>query len=385
MGAIPAASRSKRDAPPRRCRLPAVRVRGTCHVYQAVDLGFAVDLSRAEQIFAGEQLSQHFKKPRRAPEAQQLQRHSFRIAQGGFPVQIGAFRSEGPVEVVLWEFGAATIAYQIPIDCEYEALVGLCDALWDNAELLRDARGRAEQLLRAIREAVDKPALGTRIEDYVVFELKLEDGGRVESLWTEHAAVTASILRAEPEKLSDEEIKDALSIRCAYVRNEVVLVDWFAALLVGDDMEDERLVLELTVAELLELRDLDEQLDRGIDAAYNLLTRKRSWLASLSTRAADLSQVSQLQADAAVLFEGVDNALKLLGDQYLARLYRVASERFHLPQWDVSIERKLRLLDGIYEKMSNRAASRRFEVLEIVIIALIAISTAAPFLASALP
>jgi hypothetical protein len=174
-------------------------------------------------------------------------------------------------------------------------------------------------------------------------------------------------------------------MRCAYVRDEVVLVDWFAAMLVGDDMEDERLVLELTVAELLELRDLDEQLDRGIDAAYNLLTRQRSWLASLSTRAADLSQVSQLQADAAVLFEGVDNALKLLGDQYLARLYRVASERFHLPQWDVSIERKLRVLDGIYEKMSGRAASRRFEVLEIVIIVLIALSTAVPFLATALP
>jgi hypothetical protein len=144
-------------------------------------------------------------------------------------------------------------------------------------------------------------------------------------------------------------------------------------------------VLELTVAELLELRALDEQLDRGIDAAYAVLTRKRSWLASLSTRAADLSQVSQLQADAAVLFEGVDNALKLVGDQYLARLYRVASERFHLPQWDAAIERKLRVLDGIYEKLATRAAGRRFEVLEVVIIVLIAVSTVAPFLSALMP
>ncbi len=362
-----------------------MRVVGTCHVYQAVDLGFAVDLSRAEQILAGDQLSRHFKKPRRAPEAQQLPRHSFRIAQGGFPVQVGAFRSEGPVEVALWEFGAASFGYRIPIDCELSELVPLCDALWDHAALLRDARQRSEQLLQAIQDAVDKPSLGARIEDYVLFELKLPDATPVETLWTEHAAVTASILRAEPGALSEEEVRDALAMRCAYVRDEVVLVDWFAALLVGDDMEDERLVLELSVTELLELRELDEQLDRGIDAAYALLTRKRSWFSSLSTRAADLSQVSQLQADAAVLFEGVDNALKLLGDQYLARLYRVASERFHLPQWDVSIERKLRLLDGIYEKLSARAASRRFEVLEVVIIALIAISTVVPFLVSALP
>jgi hypothetical protein len=357
-----------------------VRVRGTCHVYQAVDLGFAIDLARAEQILARDQIQQNFKKPRRAPEAQQLQRHSLRVAQSGFPVEIGVFRSEGPVEVVLWEFGAATMAYSIPIDAQLTQLISLSDLLWDHAELLRDAKKRAQQLLDAIRDAVDKPLLGSRFEDYVVFELQLPNGEPVSELWTTHAATTASILRAEPGQLSDQEIADALNLRCAYVRDEVVLIDWFAAMLVGDDMEDERLVLELTTAELLELRDLDERLDQGVEAAYGVLTRQRSWLATFSTRAEDIGLVSQLQADAAVLFEGVDNALKLLGDQYLARMYRVASERFHLPQWDAAIERKLKVLDGIYEKLASRAASRRFEVLEVVIIVLIAVSTLAPFL-----
>jgi plasmid stabilization system protein ParE len=357
-----------------------VRVRGTCHVYQAVDLGFAIDLARAEQVLARDQIQQNFKKPRRAPEAQQLQRHSLRVAQSGFPVEIGAFRTEGPVEVVLWEFGAATMAYSIPIDAALSDLVSLSDLLWDHPELLRDAKRRAEQLLDAIRDAVDKPHMGARFEDYVVFELRLPDREPVSELWTTHAATTASILRAEPGALSDEEITDALNLRCAYVRDEVVLIDWFAAMLVGDDMEDERLVLELTTAELLELRDLDEKLDQGVEAAYAVLSRQHSWLSSFSTRAEDLGLVSQLQADAAVLFEGVDNALKLLGDQYLARMYRVASERFHLPQWDAAIERKLRVLDGIYEKLSSRAASRRFEVLEVVIIVLIAVSSLTPFL-----
>jgi hypothetical protein len=362
-----------------------VQVRGTCHVYQALDLGFAIDLARAEQILAADQIQQNFKKPRRAPEAYQLQRHSSRVSQSGFPVEIGAFRTEGPVEIVIWEFGAATIAYQVPIDAALGELVALSDLLWDNGDLARDARRRAEQLLNAIRPAVDKPLLEERIEDYVVFELRLPGGQPVSELWTTHAATTASILRAEPGPLSEQEIADALSMQCAYVRDEVVLIDWFAALLVGDDMEDERLVLELTIAELLELRNLDEQLDRGVDEAYTVLTRRRSWLASFSTRAADLAQVSQLQADAAVLFEGVDNALKLLGDQYLARLYRIASERFHLPQWDTAIERKLRVLDGIYEKLASRAASRRFELLEIVIIVLIAVSTVVPFLPNTFP
>jgi hypothetical protein len=100
----------------------------------------------------------------------------------------------------------------------------------------------------------------------------------------------------------------------------------------------------------------------------------------MSMRGPDLAEISQLQADAAVLFEGVDNALKLLGDQYLARLYRAASERFHLPQWDAAIERKIRVLDGIYEKLATRTSSRRFELLEVVIIVLIALSSLLPFL-----
>jgi hypothetical protein len=354
-------------------------------VYQALDLGFAIDLAHAERILADAQIQQHFKRPRRAPEAHQLQRHSTRVAQSGFPVEVGAFRTDGPVEVVIWEFGAATFAYQIPIDAELHELVGLADRLWDNSDLLGDARRRAGQLLDAIRPAVDKPLIGERIEDYVTFVLRLPEAQAVSELWTTHAQTTASILRAEPGPLSDQEIADALSLRCAYVRDEVVLIDWFAALLVGEDMEDERAVLELTIAELLELRNLDEQLDRGVDEAYAVLTRKTAWLSSFSTRAADIVQVSQLQADAAVLFEGVDNALKLLGDQYLARLYRIASERFHLPQWDAAIERKLRVLDGIYEKLASRAASRRFEMLEIVIIVLIAISTVLPFATALMP
>ena len=263
---------------------------------------------------------------------------------------------------------------------------------WSTLEAPEDAPGRRRSAL------VVGGALAAVVLVFVVAAVVSGGGGGGSSLSptssaapttaptsATHAATTASILRAEPGPLSDEEVADALAMRCAYVRDEVVLVDWFAALLVGDDMEDERLVLELTVAELLELRALDEQLDRGVDAAYALLTRKRSWLTAFSTRAQDLGLVSQLQADAAVLFEGVDNALKLLGDQYLARLYRVASERFHLPQWDAAIERKLRVLDGIYEKLASRAASRRFELLEIVIIVLISISTLLPFLPSVAP
>ncbi|MDP2381556.1 MAG: hypothetical protein Q8N00_01995 [Nitrospirota bacterium] len=93
----------------------------------------------------------------------------------------------------------------------------------------------------------------------------------------------------------------------------------------------------------------------------------------------DTTHIAQLQVDGALLFERVTNTLKLLGDQYLARVYRLAPQRFHLEAWDASILRKLEALESIYGKMSDRATTRRMEVLEWIIIVLITISIAVSF------
>jgi uncharacterized Rmd1/YagE family protein len=68
----------------------------------------------------------------------------------------------------------------------------------------------------------------------------------------------------------------------------------------------------------------------------------------------------------------VTNALKLVGDQYLSRLYTLVSSRLHLRDWDASIVRKLQTIGGTYEKLADRATARRLEVLEWIVILLIA-------------
>jgi hypothetical protein len=139
--------------------------------------------------------------------------------------------------------------------------------------------------------------------------------------------------------------------------------------------EDVRAVIEFANTQLLEMRYLDQQLDDALERAYGLLSRPRFSLLRVSSLSGpDLQALSQLQLDAALLFEQVTNALKLIGEQYLTRVYALASRRFHLAEWDASITRKLQTLDGIYGKMTDRAATRRLEVLEWIIIILIALS-----------
>jgi hypothetical protein len=160
----------------------------------------------------------------------------------------------------------------------------------------------------------------------------------------------------------------------------MTIVDWHAAVVIDRQGEDVRSVLEFANVELLEMRYLDQRLDDALDHAYETLLRRR-WrpLDVFGSYRADLRRIARLQVDSAVLFEGVNNALKLLGDQYLARVYRIVSQRFHLTEWDASILRKLQTLESIYEKVADQATAHRMEVLEWIIIILIAVSILLPF------
>jgi hypothetical protein len=162
--------------------------------------------------------------------------------------------------------------------------------------------------------------------------------------------------------------------------NDATLIDTDVTLLFDPEGEDVRAVIEFANTQLLEMRYLDVQLDEALERAYDLLGQWRGPRRFLpSPYGAALRRLGRLQLDAAVLFEQVTNALKLIGEQYLTRVYGLVSRRFHLAEWDVSISRKLQTLDSIYGKMADRAASLRMELLEWIIIVLIAVSIVLPF------
>ncbi len=91
-------------------------------------------------------------------------------------------------------------------------------------------------------------------------------------------------------------------------------------------------VLQHANIELLELRVLDQEHDAILDHADETLaalTKTRLWPTFASSGM--LSRFASAQTDAAVTFEGVNNAIELLGNQYLARLYWLAANRLDLP------------------------------------------------------
>jgi hypothetical protein len=356
--------------------------RGTCYLLFAYDIARAIDLDEAERHVVAMKQREALKHRRRAPKYFEYHPLPLRVTQDAEPIAIGNYRSGTSVDLVLYDFGAVSVVYTIALSGPFSALLTLSNDLYDAVYLLADARKHVEQLLGTIRRAVSKPNIADSVEDYAIFQVEaFTVPHAVNELCTRYAQHIAQILRAETQALSQQEVTDALAQRLSYGADDVTIVDWNATLLVDREGEDVRAVLEFANVELLELRFLDRNLDDALNRSYEALTSRRSpSLQRLGAFGADRHRVARMQVDSAVLFEGVNNALKLLGDQYLSRVYRLVSQRFHLAEWDAGILRKLQTLESIYEKMSDQATNRRMEVLEWIIIILIAISIILPFL-----
>jgi hypothetical protein len=149
-----------------------------------------------------------------------------------------------------------------------------------------------------------------------------------------------------------------------------------AAVLVDREGEsDETLqAIEFANLQLLEYRHIDRRLEAIVGQPDDLLRRaSRSRLPFWRGYNRPLRTLGELKVEANGLFERTSNALKLVGDQYLARVYRLLSARFHLPEWEQDIRHKLEVLEGVYEVISNQASHFRGEFLEIIVVVLIAV------------
>ncbi len=362
-------------------RLPSeiVIAKGTCHALFAYDIGLSINLTEAERRITANTERGRLRHKARAPQYFEYRPAPLRLVQEGGVFAVGLYQSSPTVEVMVYDFGAVTITYRFPLDGPFERLLDLSESLYENEQLLAESRTRVDHLVHILSPAIERPRIADEVEDYLVFAIDSYQPTAGDPLWLSEETHLARILRAERTPLSLQETADALSCRISFGLEDAALIDWNAAVLFGKDMDDVRAVLEFANVELLEMRMLDEQLDRALDQAYEALSRKPKLLALPGSYDKDTTHIAELQVDAALLFERVTNTLKLLGDQYLARVYRLVSQRFHLEAWDASILRKLQTLDSIYSKMSDRAGTRRMEYLEWIIIILIAISIVVSF------
>ena len=349
------------------------------HLAFAFDIGDEIDLELARQMLQGE-LGQ-LPRRRRTPES-----IGYRPAPIRVPLEPVGLHLPGEIvlvhspkaELTLFDFGAISLAVRFPLLATPSRLLQLAGALAEPAPLNEAARQLLGPWIERLRPAVYDFSMSSMSEEYIVFQL-----GEPRSRWLEnHADWIAGLVRLESEPLSQDEVSEATRLALSYTPTDLVVLDWAAGFVVDADCADTLQVIEFANVQLLEFRHIDDRLDDRLEAAYRLIRpdRHRRWGSGIwKTHGDAVRQVRELEIEATSLFERVDNALKLIGDHYLSRVFDLASTRFHLRGWQQSIRRKLETVGDVYDLLVQQAGGHRMEALEITVVILIALEIALAF------
>ena len=360
---------------------------GAVLVYRLFDVADAIDLVAAEKAVAApkSRLRLAGGQSGSALELPQPPLH-LRLGPREVPLASGARRAEASARV--FEYGVVSVRYQLPIapGTSLAELVPLAEELFVDPTPGIDlaARREAEELSRAFGPAAERPHAWEGLESYQVFFVRgfEEEPVRAEALLAEAPIPELLLGETSPTPLSRAEREDVLGYRFTYLEDDLAVLHWNSALVVEPSgVEDIPDLLELATAHLLELRYYDALLDRELSRIYDEIEGGGSPIANIFTR-----RYRRLQRETAALLlelsemiERLENAVKIVGDFYLARLYQSAVRRFRLPAWQDTVLRKQKLVADVNDLTGDAADTSRSELLEVAVILLILFEIAAAF------
>jgi hypothetical protein len=346
---------------------------GTLHIHVAFDWGDGIDLGRAKQLVP----SRAHRMPRRPRTPSSIEYRPLPLYLG-LPATPLDLPGIGPVaaggELTIFDFAAVSVAWRLPFRLSTASLTALANYL-ATAPLVEKARQAIEPVYTQLLPAIDNASWGDLFEEYYVIQFSPEDQPLAAQFPIgPQATWLASLVRLDSGPISPEEVGEALRLRIAYTGSDLFVADWQAAVLIDRDCEETLEVIEFANLQLLEYRQIDQRLDDNLTEAYDLVhALSHSRLPLWRTHHHSLRVLSNIKVEAADLFARTSNVLKLVGDQYLARVYRLLAERFHLTAWEASIRGNLDALEGSYKILSDQAATYRAELLEVLVIVLIAV------------
>jgi hypothetical protein len=351
--------------------------RGALHVYRLFDVADAVDLVRSEELLAAPRARLRLAGAQ-STTALEIPRPPLLVVLGPRPLPFASGARDAEASAKVYDYGVVSVQYRLPIapGTRLEDLVPLAEELIASPTPTIDgmARREAEDLARALAPALERPHAWEGLETYQVFFVE-QLAAPAPASEVLRGAPLARLLLGETSAmaLSAEERDDVLKHAFSYLEDDLAVVDWNSAFVlepsaVGDIPD----LLEFATAHLLELRYYDALLDRELHALYDEIEAGGASPSVFTPRYKRLQRrTAALLLELSEMIERLENAVKIIGDFYLARVYRSAVRRFRLPAWQESVLRKQKLLAGVNDILSDTADTRRGELLEITVILLI--------------
>ena len=343
-------------------------VSGSVTAFFLFDVAEAIDLARLQRDLGGGSSARLSLKPT-TPAYVQYRQPPFTIEghvvdmpdTDGFNARFKAF-----------DYGVISVALTRSLSGTWDEWLDYGLACHENAALGQNAERFARALVARIHAAIARPRDEFLAEDYLVFAVTgTADAATADALIEARGGTIAQLLRGERSVLSAQERDEVLRHRISYFADDLVIPTWSSAFI--RDTESGAVaaleIIEFANSQLLEFRYYDRLLDAEMERIYPQLQRTGwlyNWLARRYARAA--RQVHSLFIDVNELTDRTENALKIVGDVYAARVFGLVAARLGLIEWKGSVQEKLKTLDDIYRFAVEQTSMARGEFLEIIVV-----------------
>lgn len=276
----------------------------------------------------------------------------------------------------VFDYGIISLRMAREFHGTWAQLADASDQLVENEALERQAEHACRQVAEQLAHAMTDRRATALTEDYLVFAInELNRAHTADDLVEHHGDVIASVLRGERAPLSRQERDEILRHRLSYLANDLVIPTWNAAFVYDTPAGAHAAleIIEFANSQLLQFRYYDELLDNALASIYANVQKGARWYDAILGRhyARAARQVHALFIDVNELTDRTENALKIIGDVYAARLFSLVGARLDLDRWKTSVREKLKTLDDIYRFAVEHLSMVRGEVLEATIVAIL--------------
>lgn len=357
-----------------------VVVRGRILCLRILDIGDEVLLDVAERTMARADDAKRLKLSRAASMALVFKSPPLDVALGArsLPLLPGGGSMEVSVSARVFDHGNISVRFEVPIapGTRIADLVPLCESLYGSELLSEEARRDAVALVARLGASVIKPHAWADVETYAVIFVEELEGRPTARRVLETDEVPKLLLgERSPRPLAEGQRAEMLRHAYSYLDDDLVLIDWDSAfVLEPSGSRDVTDVLELGCGQLQGMRYYDQLMDAELSRIYDDVERAgRQGAVQLLWSPYDrvAREVHERWLDMTEVTERVEASIKVVGDFYLARVYRGALERFRVPEWQRAVYRKQQLIAQVYALLKGQIDVRRSMLLELTIVLLI--------------
>ena len=333
------------------------------------DVADQIDLASLRLAFGGGAASARLAPKSAAPSY--LQYTSPPVVVDGDLLGIGeidGFR----LRVKFFDYGVMSLALSRACTGQWADLMAFSQRYIDNEPLEQQAEASCRRIVARVAGSMRGTRAQLLTEDYLVVAVTaLERPLSAEGLLAAHGEDIARMLRGERQRLSQQEREEILKSRLSYLEDDLAVPTWNAAFFYDTDagVQAALEIVEFANSQLLEFRYYDQLLDVELGRIYAQLQR-RHWWDSLAGRGSIRAahQLHSLFIDVNEITDQTQNALKMVGDIYAARLFRLTATRLGVDVWKASVEDKLAALNDIYGFAVEQVGIARGHLLELTIV-----------------